>query len=469
MNTRDLTRVIVIKTNTLWPFIFLNRIPYQLALKTFIYIFSSHKEVNSIYLRHGMSKKNWVPAVSDIDLTVIINSNMSTEQEYAFLKVFWRKFKKLKKIFPMLGEVDILSENEIECWTRFTIRGYEAGNWKLLYGERNVKSNYKVDQNVLAVDSINYALTNYLEYFIPKFYSMMDSDFIVSVELSRLATKILRYTNSSFDTNTIKSNETGSKKKAELLYNIMKGFEKSISNIKPSTFQGNHDFNQLMPFPDVNQELESEINGIDLDSLNGCLNKIDSFIISYTARFIILKEGINTEEIIDCIDTVGKVFTEHNIKPVILNFALFEYYLRIYNPFIYSQLLDSRKVLFGEDLFLKIKQPDYYFYRKSLIDETGNVLLFPQGSFLFNRNSIRNYIRNGFNSKANRALFLKLYLEKSIIEPRYNQCVEECKKFYPQYVQQVNHLTGNYNHINEDQLSFDTYKLLKSLSSEINL
>jgi hypothetical protein len=467
MSVKDLTRFIIIKTNSLWPFTFLNRIPYYLALKTFIYIFSSFKEVKSIYLRHGMSKKNWVPAISDIDLTIIINSNLPTEQEYSFLTVFWRKFKRLKKIFPMLGEVDILRENEVESWTRFTIRGYEAGNWKLLYGKENIRSSYRADMNLHALDSMNYAFTNYLEYFIPKFYSDREHDFIVSAELSRIASKILRYTNPSFDANKIKLNQVGRKRRAELLYNVMKGIKVPVDNIEHPAIHDNSNFKELKSIPYIESELDLEIKKIDLDNLSSCSGKIDAFIISYTVKLIILKENISSEEMIDCIDLIRKIFTGHTVKPIILNFTLFEYYLRVYNPFIYSQLLDCRRVLLGEDIFLKVKQPDYYYYRKSLIDETANVLLSPQGSSLFNRDSIRSYVQNGFTSKANKGLFLKLYLEKSIVEPRFNQCVEECKKLYPQYVQQVNHLTSNYNHIGEEQLSFDTYKLLKTLSSEI--
>ncbi len=58
-----------------------------------------------------MSRKNWIPAVSDIDLTVIIDGSLTELQEYNFLKSFWKKFERLKKIFPMIGEVDIMNEN----------------------------------------------------------------------------------------------------------------------------------------------------------------------------------------------------------------------------------------------------------------------------------------------------------------------------------------------------------------------
>jgi len=469
MNIRDLIRISVLKTNSVWPFIYLNKLPYHFAVKTFIYFFSSFKEIKSIYLRHGMTKKNWVPAISDIDLTIIIDGNLLPEETYDFLKSFWEKFERLKKIFPVLGEVDILDESEIESWTRFTIRGYEARNWKLLYGEKTVKSNYKSDQNMISVDSLNYAITNYLEYFIPKFYSKGNPDIIVSAELSRLASKIVKYAASSFSNNNKRKNKTGLDRRAELLYSVMKGLEPSVRNIKISAFSEEKNFKQDTLLTDVNtEEFKSEYQEIDLSKLESCRDKIDAFIISYTTRFIILKDGIKDDEIIDCIETIQKVFSKQNIKPIILNFAIFEYYLKIYNPFIYSQLLDGRKILFGEDLFLKVKQPDYYFYCKSLIEETSNILLFSRNRELIQSNSVRHFIQNGFSSKAIRGLFLKLYLEKSILEPKYNRHMDDCKKFYPQYIQQVNDLINNNNLVSEDQLSFNTYNLLKSFASDIH-
>ncbi len=467
MNSRDLIRIYVLKTNSVWPFIYLNKIPYHLAIKIFIHVFSSFKEIKNIYLRHGMAEKNWVPALSDIDLTVITDYNLSAEETYNFLKSFWTKFERLKKIFPMLGEVDILNENEIENWTRFGIRGFEARKWKLLYGKETVKSNYRVEPEILAIDSFNYAMTNYLEYFIPKLFSDGNPEFITSAELSRLSYKILKYAGSPFNKNT--SKQTVSKRRAELFYFVMKGLESSVRNIKLPEFPEEKDFKQDTFLNEVNtEEFKSEDQEIDLSKLNKCRDKIDALIISYTTRFIILKDNIKSAEIIDCVDTIRKVFNKQEIKPIILSFAIFEYYLRVYNPFIYSQFLDGRKVLLGEDLFLKVKQPDYYFYRKSLIEETSNVLLFPQKESLFLPNSIRHFIQNGFNSKVKRGLFLKLYLEKSILEPRFNRCIDECKKSYPQYIQQINDLTSNYRLVNEDQLSFNTYNLLKIFSSEIN-
>src|SRR4029079_1715464 len=116
----------------------LNKIPYSLAIKAFLQMAKKFPEIKSVYLRHGMLGKDWVPAISDVDLTLIIENGLKVEEEFAFLISFWSQFKRLKNVFPMLGEIDILHAKQFNAWVSVTIRGYEARNWVLLSGEHTL-------------------------------------------------------------------------------------------------------------------------------------------------------------------------------------------------------------------------------------------------------------------------------------------------------------------------------------------
>lgn len=463
MILRNLIRIIVLKTNSIWPFNYLNRIPYYLAIKIFIRIFSVYKEIKSIYLRHGLSEKNWVPGISDIDLTIIIDGNLSKENSYLFLQVFWKKFEKVKKFFPMLGEADIINDSEIKNWTKFSIRGYESRNWKLLYGEKNVESNYSLDPNTLSMDSLNYAITTYLEYFIPKFYSDETNRFIKEKELSRLTSKIFRYAKSSLLENDLKI-KNNSDLYSELLCNILKKLKSSIENNVPKVSIENdvNDISQSFHDEDFNS------NEINLKGISDYKNQIASFKISYTVRFIILKDDLKDEEIIDCVEAIRKNFSKLKVKPVILNKSLFEYLVRIYNPFVYSQLVGAREILLGDDLFLSIKQPDILYYKKALLEEIGNIILFPKKHSLISPLKIQPFLLNGFVSDINRILFLKLFLEKKILKTDFADGIEECKKNYSVYIKQTEQLITEYDSADKKKLSFDTYSLLNSLTEDIH-
>jgi hypothetical protein len=82
MTLREAIRTAVVKTNPHWPFSTLNKLPYSLALKAFVQVCRQFSEVKSVYLRHGLTRDDWLPAVSDIDLTLIIESSLSIEAEF---------------------------------------------------------------------------------------------------------------------------------------------------------------------------------------------------------------------------------------------------------------------------------------------------------------------------------------------------------------------------------------------------
>lgn len=456
MNTRNLIRAAVLKTNSVFPFNILNKIPYYFALKIFVRVFSSPNEIRSIYLRHGMSRKKWVPGISDIDITLIIDEHLSHEDEFNILKLFWNKFDRLKKIFPMLGEVDILNEREIEEWSKYTVRGYETSKWILLYGKKIIKRNYVVEANLLTIDSLNFALTNYLEYFLQRFYAEDSPDYIVQKELSRLASKIFRYTGVQFEENRNKSGN-----KSELLKTVINRLEAGVDKLNYK--------NEIVDPISLNVTTrESDLTHIPhIDGLSRYSNKIESFMITYTAQFIILKDDLEQEDIIDILNVIRASFKAEVVKPIILNFKIFEYMLRIYNPFLYSQLLDQRKVLMGEDSFLKVDQPDFSFYRKTLIDDLSNIFLFPRNKLVIQYKTIRQFIENNLNSIVNRMLFLKLYLEKASLEPMFNDSLTECRKNYQEQIQEVDFILINYKTLEAEKLSKDVFLLLRTLTGDI--
>jgi len=91
--------------------------------------------VKSIYLRRGMCYKDWVPGSSDIDLFVLTN-DLSAVQEISSLHEIRKKYYKLKRIFPFLGEMQISNINELINYAKYgDIRAYELkSTWSLVYG-----------------------------------------------------------------------------------------------------------------------------------------------------------------------------------------------------------------------------------------------------------------------------------------------------------------------------------------------
>ena len=195
MNIRDALRTVVLASNPYWPFSAINKYPYYIAIQAFVRLCSSYAPIKSVYLRSGLVERQWVPGLSDIDFTLIVDANLSRADEFYFLQKFWRRYSSLKTLFPMIGEVDILTERYVRSWTQFGFAGYTSRNWRLIYGNETVpRDGY--DQQCLQHDRIQYVL-HWMQwycrsYFAAKFFVREEAPGLLSQDLARLASKIFR-------------------------------------------------------------------------------------------------------------------------------------------------------------------------------------------------------------------------------------------------------------------------------------
>jgi hypothetical protein len=189
MSARDLVRTLILKTNPYWPFSRCNRMPYALAIRALVETFRKLPEIRGIYLRNGLVAGQWIPAMSDIDISILIQKELTAEQEYGFLESFWKKYAGLKRFFPMLGEVEILNEAEFATWLSYTSCTPGPREWVLLHGKRDAG---------LAGDgspcwrrrSLNLALYVYMDLLPPCF--AVPSSFLRQQDIQRRIRKIMR-------------------------------------------------------------------------------------------------------------------------------------------------------------------------------------------------------------------------------------------------------------------------------------
>ena len=123
-----------IRTNPWWPFSSLNRFTYTMAIRYWVRACRKFPQIKSVYLRDSLTNGDWTPGISDIDLTVVIKNDLTAAEELGFLANFWHDYECIKRVFPMLGEVDVFDEKSMALWCRFGIRGYESASWQRVYG-----------------------------------------------------------------------------------------------------------------------------------------------------------------------------------------------------------------------------------------------------------------------------------------------------------------------------------------------
>ena len=288
--------------------------------------------------------------------------------------------------------------------------------------------------------------------------------------MQRLVFKILKHFNNYNTHNNDKTIDTvklGSK--AEMLCCIIKRFEevaKDLSTPAIQTSSSNNDNTWLDDIDFYNVTFEHQT--FELNELTDHSKAIESILLSYTKNFIVLKDGLDAGIMNDCLNSIRQVFAKQDINPIIVCSSTFKYMLLFYNPFIYTELIGKRSVPLGMDLLQDIKPPERYFFIKSLVEQTTNVLTFPQDQTLFSPINLNRFVENKLDGITNRFLFLKLYLEKGLVKPWYNECLAECRKHYPYYYKKISELKMCTENIGNRSLSQELFRLFKGMANDIH-
>ncbi len=103
---------LVLRTGGVFPLRPLFRLYYRLAAGLFIRATRARfPAVSDIFVRRGQTEEGWVPGASDVDLGVIARLPSAAE-DAAFVKAFWAHYARWKRLFPILGEAQIVAEDE---------------------------------------------------------------------------------------------------------------------------------------------------------------------------------------------------------------------------------------------------------------------------------------------------------------------------------------------------------------------
>lgn len=461
---KDFVRILVLRSNKYWPFSILNKQPYYFAIKKFIKYCSQYPEIKSVYLRHPLAEGNWTPALSDIDLTVITKKDITIEQEFDFLDSFWKNFKRIKKLFPMYGEVYVLNEEEFELCQKIESEGH---NWSLLSGVNIIKNFKPQSNNQFNFNGFDHALNFYLNQFRDLFNYKSFSSHLVLFDLVRLKNKISKCLNGSHSnrkpTNSLIPGPDILLKRG-ILSNII---EKLSDYLKINIPAPSDVSNQWRLQAEERNYLSVDEEVTEITNLLHMQDQIQCIYINFNRlMFVILKDELDQQELRNCIDVIAETFSNKKRLPIILNVSLFRYFLRQYKPFEYGHFISYRVLALGKDILPEIEPPDKSSFVRHLIKEVTEIINFPLCQNFFS-SSNKWYSRSEFEYILNMALLLKYYLEKDSILLWYYDLLKECYDAYPEYVEKIEELHTRSKKSNDKALRFQWFILFKQLAKDI--
>lgn len=442
-----LIRTLVVRTNRYWPFSSLNRVPYYLALKAFIRLCRRFPQIQSAYLRHGLLQNDWVPAISDIDLTVLFQPD-SPQKEFQFLSSFWREFNNLKRLFPMIGEVDLLDVQQTSVWTRHTIRGFEAKTWKLLYGDNLLRVSYPEKPEKIRTDAVKHALLYYFNFFLRRLAAPQNR-LVELAEMYRIASKILRYASFGGDPLSLPNQPTSKTLLfQELLHSLDILLTQFISEQNGQAFDV-----VLQP---ASQGPSQQIEG--LARFHSSIRAV--YLLS--PRNVVVLNGTNQRDSIEIL----KLCTGKDV-PLMVHSPLLYCLLRFFDPRLFTHLASSRMLAYGEDVLPEIPAPPNESFHQQILDQTPTVLSFPTSRTFITCRNPDWFAEKAVESLLQRALFLRLLVEHDIGIPVHSQLVQETTKRYPSVFERYRKFVEAARSGFSTDNRIEIYSLFRSVNQEV--
>jgi len=394
---RDWLRISVLIANRIWPLRHVNRIPYWAAIRVFVSIFRRRPEIASIYLSHGLAGQDWIPGLSDIDLTVILDNALSGAPEYSFLEKFWITYDRLKRYFPMLGEVVIFGEAEFGLWQTYSSTTTHGRRWVLLHGRETAKTVY-VEDGVWRKRALNAALWMYLES-VPPCLSRQDS-YLGRQDVARRARKIFRYLDRHMPIER-------SRDSTEIVAAILKALEGAAMAVcgAPST-----------------------VSTAQGDGIRAVIKTAKGRVL------MVLEDRLDAS-------MLGRLIQDHlPVKageggPVLLSHSLFAYMITHYNPYTDAHLRSSGTVVSGEDPLPVISPPGRLEFVSFTLDRLAYLLTVTRGEELF---STREPLPLSMLEKAvTSGLAVQLLLRDDWVGSDMRAVEAACRSAFPDYYREL--------------------------------
>ncbi len=398
-------------------------------------------------MRHSMANGTWVPGLSDIDATIILKHGMDSRDAFRAMARFWRAWDTVRRCFPVLGDINVIRDDFIHAWTRFTIRGYEARQWTCISGEHVVRSRYPAMQERLVRDALDHALTHYLEHILAAFLVDKTLDAVALAEYRRITAKIVRYAQFGEPTPLqVKPAESCSWPEivsvalsalTTAALRLMPGHATDVGPTSagpPPGAVGGDKTTAAGAFPGT------ELLDIENDAL-------ESVMASDGILYVVLKNDAADANLVRVLTRMPALAQSCTSRIVVFTAALFDYYLYDYSPFRHGRLSDSRTVLIGSDPLAWCTAPDISSCARHICKQTGFVLTYPYSrDFLGVANGDGNISPK---SVLQRYLFLQLYLRKKSIAASHHQCSLDCRDvapdLYDRLSQNLNQLAAGRN------------------------
>ena len=419
MTARRLLRIFVLRSNSYWPFSYLNQLPYRLAIRWFVNACGNFSAIRSVYLRHALIEGHWTPALSDIDLTVVTDKRLSDEAEFLFLKAFWQRIGKLRRIFPMYGEIEVLSEDHLVSWAKFGPEGQGCSSWELLSGEETIPSACIPRPARFSLEVFDCAFWFYLQQITDLHNGRSASKYLLLQDLLRVQRKIGRClavidagAAETLDEKDRSLDSTG------VLLASLKRLENGLHSLNiPEEATPVAELRRNWLLGQARKRNQVRQPSSDLAGFTHWAGSVRAIHLDNRKRaYVILNNCDDSAENRQCIGEIRQYFAQQKTTAVIVTHNLFAYFVRYLKPYDYPYLQHCSSLAFGDDSLVRIGTPPRAALAHELLKETPLLLMFPRSQNFIQPHAGEDFSAYDVEYKLDRALALKVFLDCGLVK-----------------------------------------------------
>jgi hypothetical protein len=422
-------REVVLRTNRFGPFQYGYGAIYRLAVECFLhYVARSRPMVRSVYLRRSQNGQKWVPGLSDIDLTIVLDAPSSSEEQYRLLEDFWQAHSRLKSMFPMFGEVEVLAQNEFGTWLANTSYGPGRRPWELIYGEADAA----LEVNAISgwqLRALRLAWWIY-EDLLPPCVAQPDSlvrDRDIQrriAKISRLLAPVLREAGQP-ELSASHHNST------DMVASALKALESAACYLLP--------VRRTQPREGPSSSLFR--------------SRVEK------GQMLVVEDGLDREALSQLL--VKNYQLKQNAS-LLLPRCLLEYRVRFYDPYDYSVLSSDWAVAGGHHPLEHVPSPGKPEFLQYLLDHLRNLQVMSRGEELFTNDLSVDEVSNTLLM----VVALRILQDGRLIPSRNDVCKQSTAEF-PEYGRAAEKISSLITARRQPEARQEYFSLLRSIMSEV--
>jgi hypothetical protein len=430
MIARDLARRAVLATNPHWPFSALNRWPYRAAIAAAARRMRRLGSVRALCLRNSLTRADWVPGLSDIDLTLVVEPIADVGADYERLRSIWHEHAALKRAFPMLGEMDVLTTTTLGAWSRFGIAGHETRQWRCVFGSVPEGLGPAAGGQRHAFDACNHALYFCIGVLQTRMFEGEGASLLSARELRRVAEKVAAYAalarGEARDASPLPA---GATTPAGVAAAALWRLDATVRSVDLSGVWADPPAGAFVAIEGADAALPPDDRPAPQRRLPADLRDVEAVVDGEQARIVVLRAGLDARAMEAAFAGIARVADRGGLPVKVVTPAVFAHWVRCLDPYSYTGLLQSGRAAHGRSVRLPAPPHERSFAHGLLWQASNAIVAARSGDLLPPRAAA--FLRDGdFARTVNRALFARTLVECGTVSPWHAGLAAEARRLH---------------------------------------